>query len=280
MSCSEIRDWLGPYVDCEVLSETRQAVETHVAACASCATALEAMNRLAAALAPRGDEAPPPGLWDTIEQRLDETRVRCPASLRLRRRGFAAAAVVLLAVGLGLFSLQWSTPVAEAGAVSFSVLLDEMAFDPHRALTNFLARYDAQVILPARAADHGRGLSFAIPETLPGGFRLVATYAIRFGSRPGVAARYDRAGELLGLVFHPPVLREDFGTHEDRDCVVGQHRGHAVAVGEWSLVHVTDATTCRCILSRLDHDTELPAVVAAIAPGLATQEADGHSGQR
>jgi hypothetical protein len=45
-----------------------------------------------------------------------------------------------------------------------------------------------------------------------------------------------------------------------------QHRRHKVPVGEWSLVHLADPATCHCVLSRLDESTDLPAVIAAIAP--------------
>ena len=68
------------------------------------------------------------------------------------------------------------------------------------------------------------------------------------------------------LLFHRPVQKEDYGTHKDHACVVGKHRGHKVEVGQWRLVHLTDPTTCHCVLSRLDEQTELPAVMAAVAP--------------
>ncbi len=83
------------------------------------------------------------------------------------------------------------------------------------------------------------------------------------------ADHYERNGELLAMIFHPPILEEEYGTHEDRECVVGRHRGHAVAVGEWSLVHVTDPTTCHCILSRLDPSSELPTIIAEVVANLA-----------
>ena len=50
--------------------------------------------------------------------------------------------------------------------------------------------------------------------------------------------------------------------------VIGHHRGHAVKVGDWKLVHLTDPSTCHCVLSRLDEATEIPAIMSAISPGL------------
>ncbi|MBK8270645.1 MAG: hypothetical protein IPK83_21010 [Planctomycetes bacterium] len=121
-------------------------------------------------------------------------------------------------------------------------------------------------------------LNFEIPPELPGGFRFEMSHILQFGGETGVAARYSRDGEFLGAIFHRPIQREEFGTHKDYECVVGKHRGHAVTVGEWKLVHLTDATTCHCVLSRLDETTELPPVMAKIAPNsIAPAHSDGHS---
>jgi hypothetical protein len=266
MSCGQVKDWLGPYLDSEVSPDVQRAVEAHIAECAACSAELESLRRMASLLATPIRAPVSPELWHAIERRLNEPRPQRRVILSSFRSVFAAAAVLVIAVGVGLFSLQWGVQRAEAATVNFGVLLDALKFDPQRAFAEFLSRYEAQEVSLERAKRHGRDLNFAIPETLPGGFKLVSTYALRFGHRPGVAVRYDRDGELLGAIFHPPVLREDFGTHEDRECVVGKHRGHAVEVGEWSLVHVTDPTTCHCVLSRLDMESGLPAIMAAVAP--------------
>jgi len=106
---------------------------------------------------------------------------------------------------------------------------------------------------------------------------LKDVFILRIGSQPGVVARYDRQGELLAAVFHPPVRKEDFGSHKDYQCVVGQHRGHAVSVGGWTMVHVTDPTTCHCVLSRLDQ-SELPSILQAVAPDLGETANHAHEG--
>lgn len=288
MTCDQIGPQLGPYVDGEAPPDARASVEAHVAACPVCAAEMESLQRLAAMIGPAAAESAPAGLWDAIESRLDDAGSP-PIESRPwpRQRGFrlrlnrplAAAAAVAMMVGLGFFSLQWAPSSAQAATVEFGALLDGLRFDPQQAFSRFLSRYDAREVTLDQAKRHGRALNFAIPRALPGGFKLVSTYALRFGRRPGVAARYERNGELLGAIFHPPVLQEDFGTHDDRECVVGRHRGHAVEVGEWSLVHLTDPVctcqgtcrckaTCHCVLSRLDQARDLPAVMAALAPAL------------
>ena len=178
------------------------------------------------------------------------------------------AASILFVIGAGIFAASWIGGGAEASAapVDFSVLLDALPLDADRAFQKFLTRYGARQVSVMQAKKYGAGLSFDLPETLPGGFDLKQVYVLRFGAHTGVAARYSRDGELLAAIFHPPVEREHFGTHKDYACVIGQHRGHEVAVGDWKLVHLTSPTTCHCVLSRLDDATELPAVMQQLAP--------------
>jgi hypothetical protein len=166
------------------------------------------------------------------------------------------------------------TSQVQAAGVDFGSLLDEMNGDARAAFRAFLSRNGAEEASLPWLREYARGMSFAVPRALSGGFRLEAAYAMRLGGKPAAAASYDRRGELLAVIFHPPVLHEHFGTHKDHECVVGQHRGHKVPVGEWSLVHITDATTCHCVLSRLDETTELPRVLAEIAPG--ARPGNGH----
>jgi len=180
----------------------------------------------------------------------------------------AMAAAVVFAVGIGLLAATLSAPEAQASTVHFEVLLDALPLDARKAFRKFLLLYDAKEIAPAAAADLAPDLNFALPGVLPGGFRLQQVYALRFGEQPGLAASYDRDGEFLGVIFHQPVRVEQFGTHKDYDCVVGKHRGHEVKVGDWRLVHLTDPTTCHCVLSKLSDTTGLPEVLAAVAPPL------------
>jgi hypothetical protein len=184
---------------------------------------------------------------------------------------------VVLAVGLGTFGRLWTGSTARASTVDFSVLLDALPLNAQKAFSKFLMLYDARQASPTEAKRYAPDLNFDIPEELPGGFRLQAVYVLRFGELAGVAAAYDRDGEFLGTVFHRPVNKENFGPHRDYPCVVGRHEGHKVSVGEWKLVHLMDPTTCHCVLTRLDEQTELPAVMAAVAPELpASGRRHGH----
>ena len=286
MECERIRKQLGAYLDDEVSEDARSQVETHLSACPDCTSVLDSLGRVAEALAPQLSVAVPDGLWSAIEQRLDrdtqqETqRTLIAAKSHLFRRPMTAAASVLFAVGVGLVAialLHESTPTASASTVDFSVLLDALPFDAQKAVRKFLTLYDAEEIPPYTAHNHAPDLDFEVPETLPHGFHREAVYALRFGDAPGIAVEYYRDdGEFLVAIFHPPVRQEDFGTHKDRPCVIGQHRGHTAEVGPWRLVHLTDPTTCHCVLSRLDLEHDVPSIMAAVAPRSTPLDNHGH----
>ena len=280
-SCEYINDHLGPYLDGEAAPNIGREVESHLSFCQTCADELNELRSVAAAIAEPIAVTVPSNLWQQIEGRLDSPTTARHLFLRIfhSRAGLALAASIAVVVGLGLFTLPLMRDggsQVQAATVDFGILLDAIQADARDAFDRFLANYGAKESNPAEAKRYASTLNFDLPATLPEGFELKATYVLRFGNAPGVAARYDRAGEFLGVLFHPPILREDFGTHKDRSCVVGKHRGHKVPIGEWSLVHLTDPSTCHCVLSRLDEATELPAVMAAVAPGSASTTGEAH----
>jgi len=285
MNCQTARESLGAYVDGELPSSVRAEVSAHLAECPECAVELKSLRSVAIAFAHPPAAFVPERLWGEIERRLDDAAVKSQVrpSGFARSRRYAFAAGILLAVGLGTGWLFWNgdgVSAAKASSVDFSALLDAISIDPSAAFEKFLEKYGAHSASSVEAKRMASQLDFEIPDTLPGGFRLEKAYTLTFGDEPGAAARYARNGEFLGVIFHRPVQREHFGTHKDYDCVIGQHHGHAVAVGDWKLVHLTDPTTCHCVLSKLDEERELPAVLTAVAPRSASGPAPdthGHS---
>ncbi len=278
MICENVTEQLGLYVDGELSPAALGDVEAHLATCSSCQTELKELRDMAAGFAGPADVPVPEALWASIEERLDAELHDPPAVSALhqktptarpmwyRRGPVALAAVLALAIGLGMYGLVWTQPSAAAAHVDYSVLLDALPLDAQKAFRKFLEFYDAREGSPAEARRYAPDLDFAVPETLPGGFHLESVYLLRFGDLPGVAAGYERDGEFLGAVFHRPIHKENFGPHKNYPCMVGRHEGHKVSVGEWKLVHLMDPTTCHCVLSRLDEEKELPAVMAAVAP--------------
>lgn len=270
MACEGIHDRLGAFLDGELPPGEVARVRAHVAACAACAAELGELRRLAERIRPGDAIELPAELWPSIEDRLCAQEARSRRAARWFRfpigiRLAAAAAIVLMvgAIALGLFA----RPTASASEINFSVLLDELSLDVDAAFKRFVELHSGRRSTAEQARRFGSSLNFAIPSELSGGFRLKEVYLLRIGSQPAVAARYDRQGEFLAAIFHPPVQKEDFGSHKDYECVVGPHRGHAVSVDRWTMVHVTDATTCHCVLSRLGH-AELAPILRAVAPDL------------
>lgn len=273
MDCSQALEKLGAFVDQELPPAEAAAVSEHLGACEACRREYESLGDVAKRIASTPPTAVPDALWPAIEARVPAPSVESPrrAARWIVRRSRLAAAIVL-AVGLGtaLFvGPRWFDQTAQASTVEFRVLLDHVSTDPDRAFRKFLILYGGRQIPPAEAHSLAPELNFALPDVLSGGFRRGTVYALRFGNAPGIAAQYERDGDFLAVIFHPPVQQEDFGTHRDYPCVVGRHHGHKVEVGQWRLVHVTDPTTCHCVLSRLDEKTELPPVISAIVPSQA-----------
>jgi hypothetical protein len=269
MTCGQIKDRLGPYLDDEVPPEMRSAVEAHLCGCQECSRELESLRDLVSAVAATDAAPVPTELWNAIEGRLVKAARRRHAVVLTFRRAVAVAAVLAVAVGLGLLALPGGLDGARnarAAVVDFGVLLDGLKMDPDSAFDAFLAQYHPKEVSAAEAKAYAPGLTFELPDTLPGGFQRCAVYELCFGDKHGVAARYMRNGELLGLVFHPPILQMRFGGRENRSCEVGKIHGQTVDVGPWTLSHLTDPTTCHCVLTKLNKANELQAVMAAIAP--------------
>lgn len=273
MCCEEIERQLGRYTDNELPEVEREEVDVHLQSCSSCRAGLAELRDLAAGLAAPASLHVPGSVWQGIERRLDETPVAVLPPRRVPHRRprsipWAIAAGLVIVVGLGMFGLSSLDTTARASTVDFGVLLDALPLDAQKAFRKFLVRYDAKPTTPVAAKRIASHLNFETPAVLPGGFRLQSVYQLRIGGTTGIAASYDREGEFLAAVFHPPMRHEEFGSHENLPCVIGEHCGHKVEVGEWKLVHLTDPTTCHCLLSRLDEEGDMPAVMRAIAPKL------------
>lgn len=266
MDCDPTRELLGPYLDGEIEAQARATIDAHLGACQACRRETAALRELARRIEAGGHLGAAPALWERIAARLDSPNVPRSRKFGLSLRPIsAAAACILLAVGGGYWALSLAAK-AEAAPVNFAVLLDGLALDAEQAFRQFVGLYQGRAVSAAEALRSAQALDFDLPPRLPGGFELREAFSLRIGDSPAAAAIYRRDSEFLGAVFHRAIHPEDYGTHLDHPCVVGEHRGHRVAVGAWRLIHVTDATTCHCILSRLDENTELPPIIHAVAP--------------
>lgn len=283
MCCAEHKHQIGRFLDDELAPDARAEVSEHLQICSACSLELANLRELTLGISDSSDVSVPSGLWDSIERRLNAD-ADCPTERPvtgyrlLRSRRWALAASLVFVCGLGMLGLSLMDSSAKASTINFGVLLDALPLDAQKAFRKFLTLYDAQPGSPLDARKFAPSLDFEIPPTLPGGFRLDSVYLLQFGDHPGVAASYKRGGEFLATIFHAPVKNENFGTHKDYPCAIGKHHGHKVEVGSWKMVHLTDPTTCHCVLSQLDETSELPAVMAAIAPRASAAHVHGHDG--
>ncbi|HRX86657.1 MAG TPA: zf-HC2 domain-containing protein [Phycisphaerae bacterium] len=275
---------LGRYFDGELPPAERADVERHVADCATCAAELEQLAALRTAIShtsPESDAAALEPIWSTVAAKLDESATPAPLPFapprRTSIRRWAAAASLALFLGLAGVAGVWITRTqpAQASVIDFSRLLDNVNADALAAFEGFLDHNHGVVIDPDAAHQAAPRLDFEVPATLPGGFTRHKVYRLRFGDADGIAATYESAdGAFLATIFHPPVRKEQFGTHQDYPCVIGQHHGHAVQVGAWRMVHLTDPSTCHCVLARTTSDDAVAEILRAVAPR--SVPGDGH----
>ncbi|GJM25872.1 MAG: hypothetical protein DHS20C16_22870 [Phycisphaerae bacterium] len=284
MSCIE-PEKLGRFFDGEVSETERTEIESHIRQCSLCASELADLESMRDQIAAAQTADPPTGLWESIEASIDsagpaEQMVQLqqfPGPSRFRR--FRAAASIAAAVGIIGFSAFWigRGEPAQAAAVDFTVLLDSISEGAVEAFDRFITHHSGQSIDPTNAQRSAPDLDFEVPADLPGGWRRARTYRLEFGGSRGIAASYMRNdGEFLATIFHAPVKKENFGTHKDYPCVVGKHRGHSVQIGEWRMVHLTDPSTCHCVLSRITDEDQLASVMSAIAPRSKPSGGHGH----
>ena len=83
---------LTVYCDGELSAADRQRVDAHLATCARCRTALDAIRFSAAAVRELGAVSAPPAVWQGIEAALDEPRSE---GIRVGALQWAAACGVL-----------------------------------------------------------------------------------------------------------------------------------------------------------------------------------------
>jgi len=271
MNCNQAREQIGIYLDGELPAPQSHDLEQHIQQCDACRSELEQSRGLVTLLqqASEGHIAAPPELWDSISSRLIADRRPVYRIIRLFRRPIAAAASVAVLLGAATFVAFWLSPgvrVAQATVVDYRVLLDGLAADVDESVARFLKHYGGQPMTVAAIRELAAPMHFNIPQELPGGFKLEQAYRLQFGGSPGFAARYRRDSEPLFVFFHPPVDQTLLGVHQQSHCDVAGRGGQRVEVGPWQLIHYTDPTTCHCLLSRLEREQDLHAVLAAISP--------------
>src|SRR5579884_1383231 len=199
MDCAGLRPLLHGYLDGELSAADRAVCEDHLLVCLDCRGELESLRALSAAL---GDAAlrhrPPPHLADRLEAAL-RTADEAPRRRWLRPAAWAAAAALLLAVGLAAWAVLRRPPdaddrlsrevvAAHARSLQEKHLLDQPSSDRHQVKPWFQGRLD-----------------FAPPvrDLSAHGFELAGGRLDYLDDRPVAALVYRRRGHVINLFVWP-----------------------------------------------------------------------------
>lgn len=276
MNCDEVKSRLGELLDGELPGDARPAVKRHLGECSACRGEYESLRSMAAALAERPNAKLPTGLWEAIEERLDEAQPVSAQSVapathrlwfyRLARKPLVAAAVVVLAIGLGwlAFNGPWESR-AMAAQIDFRPLLEQADGDIAAGIRALMQAYGGERISPDDAAKLMK-VRIHAADQLPGDLRLESRYLLNMGAHHQALAFHYTApsgGHLL-LLQCPPDVEKNYGNYECVACSVGDHHGQGVQVGKLHLMHMMSDKVCVCVVSTLDEHKDLPVALGAV----------------
>jgi anti-sigma factor (TIGR02949 family) len=274
-SCEDIRRRLGEFIDGELAASSREQVKQHMSSCERCRRELARLESLTHHLAGEGQAKAPAGLWSAIESRLEragggtpgpvgQPRVR-PRLTRLAARPLAAAAAVLLVVGIGwLATSSLSESTAVAAQIDFRPLMEQAGGDVGAGIQALMDTYGGQAISAGQAAERMK-VRIAAPDELPGGMHLEGRYMLHMGrSHRSLAFHYTApGGKHLLLLQCPPKIEKNYGGFECMACSAGGRDGEGVRVGELHLMHMGSDNVCVCVVTTLD-DAALNAALSAV----------------
>ena len=153
MNCDEVSELLAAYTDGELEGEELRAVRQHLEECDHCRKLLEEL-RVADALL---DRCPSLSASDGFVDRVMESarcggrlpRTRDARILSLRRLSYAAAAAVLIVIGLWVWDgrLPWRTAPVEALLPNLELLEDPQFLGLESSVTGIAGSLDLDIVL-------------------------------------------------------------------------------------------------------------------------------------
>jgi anti-sigma factor RsiW len=206
MTCEELQPLLASYADGNLSQAERARVQAHLATCAACRHAVDVQRMMRQALASHGPllaTPAPPGLRTRLSARL--AAEQSPAQdigWRTRLSAFAAAAIVVLAVG------AVALPVVTGR--STVVLAAQMALDHIKCFSIDGHEHDTPITEAEAEAEllQEYGWQLDVPETLGvDGGRLVAVRRCLYGDGRAAHLLYRVDGAPVSLFILPGLER-------------------------------------------------------------------------
>ncbi|WP_425399048.1 anti-sigma factor family protein [Aeoliella sp.] len=229
MKCSEAQDRLSAYVDNELPADLCEQVAAHVSSCSACAAKVEFARELAGEVRAMPAPAPPPGLWEAIEARLEnEEQLSHVGDTNVRRwwatprAAWAIAASVLLALTAGLLATNHfaGDHGHETMAANFDLYLAKFAVDPEQAHQTLVATYNGQLITPEEAE---KSLGFRpVATSTAGDFTVEQTYALEMPCcRCSLSVCRRADGGVMTVLEHVDPQPMWFGDRSRVECICG-----------------------------------------------------------
>lgn len=250
------------YVDGELPDEAREAMDAHLAGCASCRRLVEQEEAFRRAYVARLRPDPaPPLLRDKVSRLLGElARERAPRRSRWQAPWvFAAAALVLLTVGVGLgmnvmSMLERRTMLTQ---------LTEASVEQHQKLARGLLPADITDVSPRAAEDwFRRRLDFnvSLPDPRNPHVTLVGARISHLANAEVAALEYRFDGSPVSLFVIPEEAYLRLGlsekptfkmlSHRGYDVIIWRHHGTGYAVV--SEIGTRSCQVCHAPTDRLD----------------------------
>ncbi|MCC7179511.1 MAG: zf-HC2 domain-containing protein [Acidobacteria bacterium] len=206
MTCEQLEPLLAPYADGELPAAEQARVLAHLHICASCRRAVDIQQQVRETLSARRSglaDSAPPGLRTRLAARLAGERAPVvDPGWRTRLSAFAAAALVVLAVGAVALPI-----VTERSTV---VLAAQMALDHLKCFTIDGHVHDEPITEADAEAELLReyGWQLDVPPTLgPEGGRLVAVRRCLYGDGRAAHLLYRVDGAPVSLFILPGLER-------------------------------------------------------------------------
>jgi hypothetical protein len=241
MNCAEMEELLSPYCDNELPPELRAAAEEHLRSCPQCTKMLSVVLTLRDWTEQLPQPTPPPGLWETLERRLEMPR-RAPSVLSFVKHAFglnrlALAALLLIAVGLGItVALRTDHHAGLHGDMDFGTYVDALRVSPEHAQRVLLASHGGR---PVGVNDVERQVQYRplIANGPPPGFTLESVYLIQMPCCTCVQTICKGAeNQTLVLFEHATDRPACFGQRGGVSCQCAGKRTQIVEHGDQLIV--------------------------------------------